>query len=296
MPGEADRIEDDVQQPIAEEPQKLTIDVSDPDPDDDEGEGKAAASPELDRRGRRAHYRELKRDHEDLKSKYEALERRISEGQQRQQQQEPARPSDPPGLAPIRARLSELESIEDALMAQASTANLTPEQAKEVNRRYRAVKREEQALIADGRDIVRRHQQPQVDHQRDAVGAVLRSEFPEIYSDEGLSGLAQYHFKRLVQSGKDPSDIETSREALRRTRTAAGTGPRPAPPASEKARFASVSARAGANGGSQSGSWQPHQGHVRTAREWAKAKGLDVDDKEALRQWAQKVGKPAKLI
>lgn len=290
MPVEAvERPEDDVQQPVVEEPSKLVIDVSEPDADDEDGDGKAA--PELDRRGRRAHYRELKRDHEDLKAKYEALEARLKE--QPRQREEPARPSDPPELAPIRARLTELEAIEDALMERAASANLTPEQAKEVNRRYRAVKREEQALIARGVGIQQRHQQPQPDHSAEAAGVMLRSQFPDIYNNPALLHRAQGEYMALLAQGK-PETLETQTRALTTIRNQY-VKKAPVATDTDRSRLASVTARAGATG-SQSGGWTPSKMHERTAVAWAAAKGLDVEPAEALRQWALKVGKPKGLI
>lgn len=292
MPVEAAEREDDVQQPAVEEPTKLVIDVSDPDPDDDEGPGKSA-TPELDRAGRRAHYRELKKSHEDLKAKYEALEKRLSEEPQRQQQrEEPARPSDPPELAPIRARLAELESIEDALMAQAASTQLTPEQAKDINARYRRVKREEQALIARGVGIQQRHSQPQPDHSAEAAGVMLRSQFPEIYANRALFARADGEYRALLASGK-PETVETMTRALTTIRNQY-VKKAPAATDTDRARLASVTARAGASG--SQGGWTPSKMHERTAVAWAQAKGMDVEPAEALRLWALKIGKPKNLI
>jgi hypothetical protein len=299
MPAE-DRIEDDFQQqPAPVEGEKPPLVISTEEPDEDEGDGAGQQTQELDRRGRRAHYRELKKDHAQTKEELAALKRELQELRQGRREperrEEPARPTDPPELAPIRRRLDELTSHMDDMMVTARTAELSPDQAKALNRRYQQAVDERAALIARGVAIQERARAPQQDQAADPVGMILRSEFPEVYADRGLSSLAQYHFDRLVKAGKDPSDIETSREALRRTRIAAGTGQkRPAPTDADRARHASVTARAGAGG--SGGGWTPTKAHIRTAVAWAQAKGMDVSEEEAARRWYHKVGKPGKLV
>lgn len=291
MPAEAERIEEP-QQP--QEPEKLTIDL---DQEPEEG-GEEKAQPDLDRAGRRAHYRELKKAHEQTTAERDALKREVES--LRQSRQEPQRqearqqPGDPPELAPIRARLSELEAIEDALMERAASQQLTPDQQKDLQRRYRAVKREELALIARGVGIQQRAAAPQSDPNEAAVGAMLRGQFPEVYANKGLLDLAQGEYSYMLSSGAEAS-VETMQKALTSVRNRFGLGRKPpAATDAERARFASIPARAGATGGSQG--WQPSEGEIRTAREWAKAKGMDVTDAEACRLWANKVGRPAKLV
>jgi hypothetical protein len=271
---------------------KVSIDLADLDEPDEQSSKQESTQ---DRKARRSQWRELKSDRDSARSELEALKARLAAVEQRgyQAPQAPAQPYRPQEEAkdPNESKLESIWEHQQALLQQLNT--LPPGQDDRANKlttQWRKLERERRELEVDIAISRREASAPPVDQERQMAQVVLRSEYPEIFSDPALKMRAQAELLTLIRQGR-PDSLALAREACERVSPKKVTRQ---PTDAEKARYTSVASRAGASGASQ-GNFVPTTMQLRTARGYTKHLP-DLTDEERLKKWIREVGKPEGLV
>jgi len=269
----------------------LQVDLSEDEDETVDGENNAPASGGESKKGRRQSFRKLRDTLEGERTARASLEREIAELRGRVdgiRSQVPAPVQQAQETDPIDQEIDGLWDQQQFILGQLRAEGIPDAHANRLQEQWRKLDRKRRTLEikqAVGGEI----QQPP--SQQDYENRMLAAEFPEVFGDSIRLQEAKTELMKLVRQGK-PLNIITARAAAQAVQGRYVRKPAPLSD-SDRAKHASVSGRAGAQGSGDK--FTPSSGQLRTAR--AFTSHLEgISDEERVRIWAKKVGKKNNLI
>lgn len=221
--------------------------------DDDEAEVDIPGEPPTRDEKRRNRWAEHKQAREAAEQRATDLERQLAEERGRAQAMEAARqyqqapqPQQDPFAEQERMILAEIQNLRKDY-GRLDTTKVDQEDIDRFQKRWMDLDTAHKTVITR-REIARAQQQQQpANPQAQATEVHVRMNYPEIADNavalqytHGL--LIQAQAERTRKTGRqEPPSMQMLDEALKKTRTALGIGPSPAPSAATRARFSGVS-------------------------------------------------------
>lgn len=272
------------------EPKPLTVDISDDDDGEDKGQQQGAAPDRPVRH--KSDWRRMKERYEqdvaELRRELAEVRGRIS-APQPQPQAAPVRQE----TDPVEAEIVGLSRQQDFILKAINAGTLGEGDQTNAVEEWRRLDRKRRAL--EYRKDNAAAQAPQVQTEDQMIGQLLRMEFPQVFDDDELRTRAEAEMLALMKRGRAKS-LATGREACQRVakRSTGLFGQPPAPTDAERARYSSVSSRAGSNGANGS-QYTPNKQVLELARSYTSHRE-GLSDGDRVKIWVREVGKPAGLV
>ncbi len=296
IPSE-DKLGGDQETAIPSESDKVSLNLADLDDDEDpiSGGDLGDAGNPLDRKGRRAQWREEKERRSAAEQRALNLEREVAELRGRVSAipaYQPPQQYQGPTVDHEQAEIDAIWDQQQMVLRSMSSPNMTEDDVKKASEQWRKLDTKRHSLMTRREIRANTTQEDPSAAEDRVVNQMLKAEYPQIFQSPPMVNRAIAEMQELMaqrRTGKSPA---LAREACERVveRYNLRKGKAPPPSEAERARYTSTSSRAG-SGGSSSGTYTPSLNVLRTARGYTKHLP-DLSDEERVAKWYKEVGRP----